>query len=106
MEASRHPPRCDPKGLRGRVPPCMTCVFMPLHHRLDGPDDAPLLVLVPSLGTTLALWEPQIAALAGPYRLLRIDHRGHGDSPLPPAHATVEGFADDLRALLDELGVE
>jgi 3-oxoadipate enol-lactonase len=78
---------------------------MPLHHRLDGPDDAPVLVLAPSLGTTLALWEPQLAALAGPFRVLRIDHRGHGDSPLPPEHATVEGFADDLVALLDELGI-
>jgi 3-oxoadipate enol-lactonase len=80
--------------------------LVPLHHRLDGPADAPLLVLAPSMGTTLALWEPQLDALTRRFRVLRIDHRGHGDSPLPPAEATVELLATDVVALLDQLGAE
>jgi 3-oxoadipate enol-lactonase len=79
---------------------------VPLHHRLDGPEDAPFLVLVPSLGTTLDLWEPQLAVLAEGHRVLRVDHRGHGESPLPPEGATVELFARDVLALLDQLGAE
>jgi 3-oxoadipate enol-lactonase len=79
---------------------------VPLHHRLDGPEDAPFLLLVPSLGTTLDLWQPQLGVLADGHRVLRVDHRGHGESPLPPAGATVELFARDVLALLDQLGVE
>jgi len=38
-----------------------------LHHVDDGPRDAPALVLVGSLGSTLAMWEPQLTlAGAGP----------------------------------------
>jgi 3-oxoadipate enol-lactonase/4-carboxymuconolactone decarboxylase len=68
-----------------------------LHHRLDGPADGPLLVLGPSLGTTLDVWQPQLPALTAVWRVLRYDLPGHGDSP--PA----EGFTiDDLaRAVLD-----
>jgi len=68
-----------------------------LHHRLDGPDGAPLLVLGPSLGTTLDIWRPQLPALTRSWRVLRYDLPGHGGSP--PA----EGFSiDDLaRAVLE-----
>jgi 3-oxoadipate enol-lactonase len=75
-------------------------------HRSDGADDAPVLVLSGSLGTTTAMWDPQIAAFARHYRVLRIDHPGHGDSPVPTAPVTVEGIARDLLALLDELDID
>ena len=70
---------------------------MKLHHRLDGPADGPLLVLGPSLGTTLDVWQPQLPELTAGWRVLRYDLPGDGDSP--PA----EGFTiDDLaRAVLD-----
>jgi 3-oxoadipate enol-lactonase len=76
-----------------------------LNHRLDGPEGAPVLVLAASMGTTLELWEPQLAALASSLRVLRFDHRGHGDSALPPPQASVALLAGDVVALLDELGV-
>lgn len=75
-------------------------------HRSDGADDAPVLVLSGSLGTTTAMWDPQIAAFTRHYRVLRIDHPGHGDSPVPTAPVTVEGIARDLLALLDELDID
>ncbi|GAA0458487.1 3-oxoadipate enol-lactonase [Streptomyces olivaceiscleroticus] len=50
------------------------------HHRLDGPQDAPPLILGPSLGTSLAVWEPQLAALTRTHRVLRWDLPGHGGS--------------------------
>ena len=40
-----------------------------LHHVIDGPADAPAVVLFPSLGSTLELWEPQVAALAEHFRV-------------------------------------
>src|SRR4029079_10522816 len=54
-----------------------------LPHPADAPRDAPVLLLAGSLGSTLAMWEPQLT-LAGPFRVIRVDHRGHGGSPTPP----------------------
>jgi 3-oxoadipate enol-lactonase len=77
-----------------------------LHHLLDGPEDAPVLVLPCSLGTTTALWEPQLASLGRSHRLLRYDHRGHGGSPVPPGPYSMEDLGRDALELLDELGLE
>lgn len=74
-----------------------------LNHRLDGPEEAPVLVLGPSLGTTLDLWRPQLPALAGPWRTLRFDLPGHNGSPA--IHGSIADFADAVAGLLDQLGV-
>lgn len=77
-----------------------------LAHALDGPMEAPVLVLSGSLGTTRAMWQPQVAALALEWRLVRIDHPGHGGSPVWNGPVTVEGIGRSALALLDELGYE
>jgi 3-oxoadipate enol-lactonase/4-carboxymuconolactone decarboxylase len=77
-----------------------------LHHLLEGPEDAPVLVLSNSLGTTLAMWDEQAPALSERFRLLRYDHRGHGGSPVPAGPYTIEDLGRDVIALLDRLGVE
>lgn len=78
---------------------------MKLHHADDGPRDAPVLLLVGSLGATLAMWEPQLT-LAGPFRVIRVDHRGHGGSPAPPGPYAMTDLAADVVELLDDLGLE
>ena len=75
-----------------------------LHHRFDGPEDAPVLVLGPSIGTTIDLWEPQLAALAASWRVLRYDLPGHGGSEV--LHGTMGDIAASVAALLDALGLE
>jgi 3-oxoadipate enol-lactonase/4-carboxymuconolactone decarboxylase len=77
-----------------------------LHHRIEGPDGAPVVMLASSLGTTHAMWDDQAAALSGRFRVLRYDHRGHGGSPVPPGPYTFDGLVDDVLALLDRLGLE
>ncbi|WP_233509845.1 3-oxoadipate enol-lactonase [Actinomadura craniellae] len=77
-----------------------------LHHRVDGPDGAPVLVLGPSLGSTLELWDPQLPVLAESWRVIRYDLRGHGGSEVVPGPATLADLAGDVLALLDGLGVE
>jgi 3-oxoadipate enol-lactonase len=77
---------------------------MTLHHRLDG-DHEPVVVLSGSLGSTLAMWEPQVSALVERFTVLRYDHPGHGGSELPDARS-VEGLAQEVLALLDELGLD
>jgi 3-oxoadipate enol-lactonase len=70
----------------------------------DGPPDAPALLLGPSLGSTTAMWSPQVPALARTRRVVRFDHRGHGGSPVLPGPYTVEDLGRDVLALLDRLG--
>jgi pimeloyl-ACP methyl ester carboxylesterase len=75
-----------------------------LHHRLDGPGDAPVLVLGPSIGTTMDLWEPQLPALTAAWRVLRYDLPGHGGSEV--LHGTIGDIADAVAATLDALGLD
>ena len=77
-----------------------------VHHLLEGPEEAPVLVLSNSLGTTLRMWDEQAPALNERFRLLRYDHRGHGGSPVPPGPYKIEDLGRDVLALLDRLGVE
>ena len=74
-----------------------------LHHRLEGPADAPVLVLANSVGSDLSMWDPQAAALGDRFRLLRYDHRGHGGSPVPDGPYSIADLGGDLLALLDRL---
>jgi 3-oxoadipate enol-lactonase len=77
-----------------------------LHHSLSGPPDAPALVLGSSLGTTMAMWEPELAALERRHRVIRFDHRGHGASPAPPTPWEIADLGRDVLELLDALALE
>jgi 3-oxoadipate enol-lactonase len=77
-----------------------------LHHVLEGPEDAPVLVMANSLGTTLHMWDEQASAVRDLFRVLRYDHRGHGGSPVPPGPYAIEDLGRDALALLDGLGIE
>ena len=79
---------------------------MRLTHRLQGAEDAPVLVLSSSLGTTQGLWDRQLPELAQRFRVLTYDHPGHGSSDLPEQPCTVEGLAHGLLGLLDELELD
>jgi 3-oxoadipate enol-lactonase len=76
-----------------------------LAYRLDGPADAPVLVLSSSLGTTTSMWEPQLDAFTASFCVLRHDHPGHGASPPPVGPVSVETIARGVLELLDELGI-
>jgi 3-oxoadipate enol-lactonase len=76
------------------------------HYVMEGPAGAPVVTLSHSLAASLDMWEPQIPALAGQYRVLRYDIRGHGGSEVPPGPYALETLADDVLSLLDALGVE
>jgi 3-oxoadipate enol-lactonase len=77
-----------------------------MHLRADGPQEAPPLMLLHSLGTDHRVWQPQAEALAGRFRVLRPDLRGHGATGVPPGPYSIEGMARDLLHALDALGVE
>lgn len=76
-----------------------------VHAVVEGTQDAPVVVLSPSLGSTLAMWEPQAAALRDRFRVVRYDHRGHGGSPVPPGPYELADLGADVLRLLDRLDV-
>jgi 3-oxoadipate enol-lactonase len=77
-----------------------------LHAVEDGPADGPVLVLGPSLGTDVGLFDAQVAEFASSHRVIRFDLRGHGGSEVVPGACTMADLADDVLALLDSLEVD
>ena len=77
-----------------------------LNAQIDGPEDGEPLLLGGSLGTTLAMWAPQVPELARTYRVIRFDHRGHGRSPAPPGPYAIDDLGADVVALMDRLGLQ
>ena len=77
-----------------------------LFYRLEGPDDAPPIILSNSLGTDHMMWQPQAEALAHAFRVIRYDQRGHGASDAPAGPYTFERLGLDVLALADHLGLE
>lgn len=75
-------------------------------YELHGEEGAPWLVLSHSLACSVRMWDPQIEALKGSYRILAYDTRGHGGSDAPKGEYTLEMLADDLKALLEAVGAK
>nr|WP_239112030.1 alpha/beta fold hydrolase [Streptomyces anulatus] len=76
-----------------------------MKYCVDGPEDAPVLVIGPSLGTTWHMWDRQIPELSQHWRVVRYDLPGHGGAPAH-ASASVTDLADRLIATLDGLGIQ
>jgi 3-oxoadipate enol-lactonase len=76
-----------------------------LNYRLEGEGDE-TIVLVNGLADDLETWVFQIEDLLGAgFRVLRFDNRGVGSSSVPPGPYTTKLFAEDAKALVDELGL-
>lgn len=71
-----------------------------LAYRAAGPRSAPALVLLHSLGTDGRMWQAQAAGLAGDYRLIIPDTRGHGQSDWE-GPVSIGSWVGDLRRVLD-----
>ncbi len=76
-----------------------------LAASLAGPDSAPAVLLLHSLGCNSAMWGPQIAALQQQFRVIALDMRGHGASGAPDGAYRLERLSLDALALLDHLGI-
>ncbi|MCR4283526.1 MAG: alpha/beta fold hydrolase, partial [Bauldia sp.] len=77
-----------------------------LTYDLTGPEGAPVVVFSNSLGSTTEMWDEVVPALAGRYRCLRYDTRGHGRSGSADKPVTIDDLAADLIALLDGLKID
>lgn len=72
---------------------------------LAGPVDGPVLVLIHGLGLTRQTWAGFLPDLARNHRVLSYDLCGHGESRLPAKTPSLAVLSDQLRTLLDGLGI-
>jgi 3-oxoadipate enol-lactonase len=97
------PPQEHPWRLGGRT------VFVGDQEflvRETGHGDGPPVVLVHGLGgSSLGEWYQIAPKLANEHRVILIDHRSHGLSPVASSRYEVEDVADDVAGILDELGI-
>lgn len=71
-----------------------------------GDQGAPVLIFSNSLGTTLEMWEGQLAAFSPGHRVVCYDTRGHGGSPVTPGSYRFSELGDDVVAVMDALDID
>ncbi len=80
-----------------------------LAASIEGPDDAPVVILANPIGTTRAIWDAQARVLREEFRLFRFELRGHGApgarSDAPPGPYSIAELGTDVLALMREYGV-
>ena len=75
--------------------------------RLEGPEGAPVLVMVHGFGFSLETWDDWAEALAADYRVIRMDLPGHAlTGPDPQRRYSVPETVEFVASLLDQLAVE
>lgn len=76
------------------------------HYTERGAPTAPPVVMLHGVTGHARTWDDEAEALAGRYRVLALDQRGHGDSdPAPDGDYTTGTLAEDLAAFCDALGL-
>ncbi len=76
----------------------------PIHYWLAGPQDRPLVVFTHGSLVDHHMFESQVPVIAQEYRVLTWDVRGHGQSQPIGETFSIREAAEDLIALLDQLG--
>jgi pimeloyl-ACP methyl ester carboxylesterase len=64
------------------------------------------VLLINGVGARMDAWDGVAAALEGRFTTIRFDLRGHAESSKPPGPYSAALFAEDVRALLDHLGID
>lgn len=70
-----------------------------------GNRSGPTVLLLHGLGMQSAIWAPQVEGLAQDYDVVTPDMLGHGKSTLPPADPLLSDYAEQVRSLMDALGI-
>jgi 3-oxoadipate enol-lactonase len=68
--------------------------------------DGEPLFLVHGFGSKKESWIAQFPVLSKHFKVIRFDNRGAGKSDRPKGNYTMDVFADDIKGLMDFLGIE
>src|SRR4051812_26257052 len=75
-------------------------------REVEGPPGAPVVFLLHGLGATAGLnWFPAFETLGRHFRVVAIDHRGHGQGIRSRGRFRLADCADDVVAVADALGI-
>ena len=78
-----------------------------ISYRDSGPTGpGPTVVFLHAFPLNQTMWDAQVAALSNDTRVVTFDWRGFGKSSLGERPSRMDVFADDLKGLLDHLGIE
>jgi 3-oxoadipate enol-lactonase len=80
--------------------------MVPLAFDRSGAADGATVVLLHSVGLDRTFWAPVSRLLENRFTTVRLDLRGHGDSPSPPGPWRLEDLADDVAGIISRLGVD
>jgi pimeloyl-ACP methyl ester carboxylesterase len=75
-----------------------------LHYETQGSGEP--LLLLHGFGGCGAMWGPVAQGFAKQYRVFTVDARGHGRSTNPSGKFSHPQAAEDIRALMDSLGIK
>lgn len=70
------------------------------YFQIDGPLDAPPIMLLHGVGLDLNMWTLQVEALAEQFKVIRYDMLGHGQSSDPSGDRCLADFVRQLEALM------
>lgn len=84
----------------------MTVNKLSVSYTDEGPDEAPVIILIHGFPLNKSMWNKQIEALIENFRVIAYDIRGHGNSAQGAEDFSIELFADDLLSLMDALKIE
>lgn len=94
----------------GTLPPVPTLEVngISINYEEWGDPEAPAVVLLHGFSSDLRMWTATALVIAGDYRVIAPDLRGHGQTSVPTAMEayTMEAYVEDLRGLLDALDIE
>lgn len=85
--------------------PNLTCGGVSVHYSDTGAGES--VVLLHAMGASGAQWKRLAGYLPDHYRLVAVDHYGHGQTgawPGPPESVTHDAEAEPVRAIIDVLG--
>jgi 3-oxoadipate enol-lactonase len=75
-----------------------------INYEIEGPQNAPVLILSNSIATNLHMWDEQAPMFSKQFRVVRYDRRGHGKSSAPKGPYTMELLSRDALAVADAVG--
>jgi 3-oxoadipate enol-lactonase len=78
----------------------------PQLHAVDTGGAGDAVLLAHAIGMDHRMWDEAAAFLARQFRVVRVDLRGHGKSPVPPRPYALDDLAQDVVAVLDRLGID
>jgi len=72
----------------------------------EGPDNAPVIILIHGFPLNKSMWNKQVEMLIENYRVIAYDVRGHGNSTVGTDDFSIELFVADLLGLMDALKID